>query len=208
MITASQAAQLCQAIYDPVTPNTFDQIVKCAGITAGIQQRDGQTIIAFAGSENVKDWLRDFRALPYDHPQLGTVHMGFYAGMGDAFVLLRPFLTGRVVISGHSLGCAHASILAGLCAINNIPVDQLFLFAPPRPGYKHLADLVRGHVKTIVAFRNGPDPVPEVPLYIPLIAEFVPICNVTEIHQPPEDQFDPFAWHAIFLYVRGMNDGP
>jgi hypothetical protein len=73
------------------------------------------------------------------------------------------------------LGCAHAAIFAGLCAINGLRVDLLCLFAPPRMSYQKLRDILEAHVGTILAFRNGFDPVPEVPWSIPIFEPWVAI---------------------------------
>jgi hypothetical protein len=230
MISPLQAAQLARAIYAPVDPGVFVQAVQVDGVTAGVARIGCNTVIAFAGSENARDWLRDFRAVPWRHPQLGTLHAGFWDGMQDTYAALQPVLQratpvdgpvqgatsqcglghgmkmqDELIITGHSLGCAHAAILAGLCAVDAIAVTQLTLFAPPRPSYRALRDIVTQHVPHIAAYRNGRDPVPEVPLALPLLEPWSDIAPLTPLDAAPEDADDIFAWHAIDLYVAALS---
>lgn len=203
MITPHQAAQFAKAIYNPITPNTFSHVVSAGGITAGIADLDEQRVIALPGSECGLDWARDFCALQHDvvdHPDLGIVHAGMWQGMDEFWSVIKPYLIGGIVICAHSLGCAHAAFLAGLCATNGIPMQGLYLFAPPKCSYAPLRNLIAAHVKEVHAYRNGSDPVPKVPITIPLIENWVSPADLTYICFPPPDVFDWFAWHSIELY--------
>ena len=206
-MTPAKAAALAQAIYSPVTPGIFSSVQSFDAVTVGLSKDGDTTCITFAGSESGLDWVRDFQATPFKHPQLGTIHDGFWQGMGPAFKALYPKLSGKIAIIGHSLGAAHAAILAGLCAINHIPVDQLFLFAPPKPGYSTLALLVDNWVREAHAYQNGDDPVPDVPVFIPVIAPWRQVAPITSINVPPTgaDAYDPFSWHAMGLYKEGVS---
>ncbi len=203
MISPAYAAWLCNAIYSPVTPGVFSDVQSFDAVTMGVSTANSMTCVTFAGSESGLDWLRDFEAVPFAHPELGTIHAGFWQGMEAAFEALRPKLSGQIAIQGHSLGCAHAAILAGLCAVNGIPVDQLTLFAPPRPGYATLRDLVQGHVGKVLAYRNGPDPVPEVPVTLPGLP-WEPIADLIRLEESPGgiEALDPARWHSIGLYLK------
>ncbi len=206
MISPAYAAWLCNCIYEPVTPDVFSSVQSFDAVTVGISSANGMQCVTFAGSESGLDWLRDFEAVPWEHPQLGVLHAGFWQGMEPAFEALRPKLTGSIAIQGHSLGCAHASILAGLCAVNGIAVDQLTLFAPPRPGYQQLQDIINAHVKVRLAYRNGPDPVPEVPISLPGFPWIGP--SLTHIEDSPSgiEALDPARWHSISLYRKAAPD--
>jgi hypothetical protein len=204
-MTPLQSAKNCAAIYSPVTPGVFDSVQSFDAVTVGISKAGDTTCISFAGSESCLDWLRDFQVSAFHHPQLGAIHEGFWQGMGPAFKSLYPLLKGRLSISGHSLGTAHASILAGLCVANGIHVDQLHLFAPPKPGFNKLS-LILAQVREVLAYQNGRDPVPEVPVSIPVIAPWRHVSPITKINVSPpgEEAGDPFAWHSLGLYVAGM----
>ena len=207
MISPAYAAWLCNCIYEPVTPDVFSSVQSFDAVTVGVSAANGMMCITFAGSESGLDWLRDFEAVPFDHPQLGTIHSGFWQGMEAAFEALRPHLSGPMAIQGHSLGCAHASILAGLCAVNGIRVDQLTLFAPPRPGYAQFRSIVQKHTGKVLAYRNGPDPVPEVPIPIPGFP-WMQVADLIHLEESPGgiEAIDPARWHSISLYRKAAPD--
>lgn len=215
MINLLQAANLCHLVYGTIPKDVFSQSWSIDGVNVGYAlMPDGTHTFTFAGSENNQDWLNDFDAIPFGHPQLGTLHAGFWRGMEDTFNVLRaPLLAANGVISiqGHSLGCAHASILSALCAINKIPVAQLILFAPPRPGYRTIRDIIENHVPVIRAFQNGKwpfrDPVPDVPETIPgfpwmQIADYESVC----VRPSGLAKLNPFSYHSIVLYEEAMRN--
>ena len=205
MISHIKACELAAAIYNPITPNTFTQVIDTDDITCGVAVIGDDTVFSFAGSENAEDWVRDFFAVQFCHPQLGTLHAGFWAGMGDAWVPLSAIArkAKKIVIVCHSLGCAHGAIFAGLCAKNGIAVDQLVMFAPPRVSYRTLRDIVHGWVKEVTGYRNGRDPVPMVPATIPIIEAWVDWVDQI-IDEPPSDKNNLFEYHELALYLRGM----
>ena len=144
MITIDKAAELCQSIYGKVKPGIFDKVFTANQITVGVAIVGDTFTVSFAGSESTFDWIRDFIPVPYDHPDLGTVHQGFWDGMDGVWMEVSPLLgQGKLSIQGHSLGGAHAALFAGLCAVNHVPIDQVVLFAPPRPGYHKLKSIVQ-----------------------------------------------------------------
>lgn len=201
MITAKQAAQYCKAIYNPITPNTFSKIVSVVPLQAGIADIDGVRVVAFPGSQTRIDWLRDLNAQPFDHPELGMIHAGMWEGMDDFFAAIKDDLVGELVFVGHSLGCARAAYLAGLCSVAGIPVSKLFLFAPPRCSFDVLPMMLSGLVE---AYRNGVDPVPMVPFFLPPLEDWHPIGSYTQIFVTPQNPIDIFAWHSIDLYCQGV----
>jgi hypothetical protein len=206
VILQSVLADLCLDVYDPVTPGVFDRFFRIGDATFGMKIIDGSVaVIVFAGTENASDFLHDLDVLPYDHPQLGTVHAGFWEPMQAVFDTLREFMDGDVVIAGHSLGAAHAALLCGLCAINDIPVAQLFLLASPRVGDDQFTKILRDHIgRGGASFKNGIDPVPDVPL------DFNAPLPITVIHVAPSglDEIDPIAWHSCHLYVGWFASKP
>lgn len=212
MISTSQAVDLAAKIYDP-KHGDFQHIFNAGKVNAGLSMVDNTLCVTFRGTDNVLDAIRDIFAVPYHHPQLGVLHAGFWLGMGDMFVRLRPYLQKAIdagipiSITCHSLGCPHGAILAGLCAINHIPIAQLFLFAPPRPGYQSIRDIVQKHVPMIGAYRNGPDPVPLQFLTLP----FFPWCDIADLellNSAPDgwlDEHDPMEWHHVALYKSALS---
>ena len=205
MISVPYAAYLSEAIYDPVAPSVFAQIIQVSGVVCGYKQIDETNTFTFRGSTSVEDWLRDFDAIPYDEPVLGRIHAGFWRGMEKMFAQLRPLLTGPISIQGHSLGAAHAPLLAALCAEEKIPVEQLVLLAPPRPGYQQLRDLVQAHIGIKRAFVNGLDPVPALPPAT-MAEPWRQTVDMILLHEDPEgvEAILPVHYHAVGLYRRGI----
>ena len=118
-------------------------------------------IIAFRGSATESDWLKDFEAFPISDPLLGKIEHGFAQGMHEVFLWLSKFGPRNPVITGHSLGGAHAVILAGYYKAMHIPFSELVTFGCPRPGYATIRNLLKG--SNMIAYRNGVDIVPTVP---------------------------------------------
>lgn len=195
-----EAAELCQKAYDG-HPEDWFEFVTVNGIAAGVIQRDGGTIVAFRGSANKEDWLRDLDERPEDHPDLGKVHAGFLEGMEAAYNVLLPLLRGQQVqLTGHSLGAAHACLLAGLLAARGRSPARLALFGCPRPGFDRLRDLVLGAVPDITSYRNREDPVPLVPYLMGLYHHVVEPMAV----RSRENDIGPVDDHFIAHYVDAM----
>ena len=193
MIDSLALANLCEAIYKPA--GEFSSIVQSGEVYAGIAHIDNQTVIICRGSANVADWLHDLDAVPEYIDGIGTVHAGMWDGVEEFFGKLR--LSGSCVFAGHSLGCAHTAFAAALAVRSGASVSNLELFAPPRFGDSQFHAGI-AEIKTR-AWRNGLDPVPEIPLGLPW-TQF----DLNMIYNPPQDAWDIFAWHSIDLYVRGM----
>jgi hypothetical protein len=56
-----------------------------------------------------------------------------------------------------------AAWFAGLCVVHGVPVSELYIFEPARPGFSTLAELVCAHVPVIIGTRNARDFVPDLP---------------------------------------------
>ena len=205
-ISQVRAVKLCQAIYAPVAPGVFDEVLSINGITVGYKLVNGCSTFTFAGSECKRDWERDFDVVPFHHPLFGMLHSGFWRGMeGVADILPSRITSDRSVsIQGHSLGCPHAAYFAALLIQRGIHVEQLCLFAPPRMSDHVLPELLRKHVGAIYAYRNGFDPVPEWPKAIPFVAPWVEIADLITLTAMPANRWDVFDYHAVQLYVEGV----
>ena len=199
MINALVLAKLCAAIYSP--KNEFSSIIQNDGIYAGMSETDGQTVVAFRGSANVSDWLRDLDALPEYIDGIGIVHAGMFEGIEDFFGKLNLKKGNSCILTGHSLGCAHAAFAAALALRSGVSVRQLELFAPPHCGDAEFHETI-GSIPTR-SWRNGIDPVTDVPLGPPW-EQFA----LQKIYEPPtgDDSWNIVAWHAISLYVHGMTE--
>lgn len=208
-----RAAELCKAIYNPVAPGVFAKVFSVAGVNAGVLVEVGLVRVVFAGSECDEDWVRDFKAVPVSHPKLGIVHAGFLEGMPELYAAIMDYVRDVVAPSpvanamgvyGHSLGCAHGTVFAGLCAVNGVPVAELIQFAPPRASYQQLRDIVTAHVPMRLAFRNGFDPVPELPPHVPALAPWVHTIDPEQVTAWPACRLAVFDYHSIALYIQAM----
>ena len=94
----------CIACYKPITPGVFGQILTVEDVTICVRYDGGNTVIIFPGSEKTEDWRDDFEAVPYEHPQLGTLHWGFWKFIPEVVDAIAPLVRGNLYLGGHSLG--------------------------------------------------------------------------------------------------------
>ena len=164
---------------------------------------DGVPTYAIEGTHDPLGWALDFMALPIElhasveHPDVGFVHAGFNAALDSVWATLVAAMAKDpiYVIVGHSLGAGLAILATGRQVALGRPPVQWAAFAPPRVGFKQLLALVAkvpGH-----AYRNGNDPVTDVPFRaLPLwVYEQVPLVRGGNVYHPPWDA------HHIENYV-------
>src|SRR5438270_6715240 len=116
----------------------WDQAWAREGVQVGLRHVGDTDVIAFRGSVDAQDWLRDFQGWPTLHPRLGYCHSGFLQGMDTVAEELgmavayqaRPF-----ILTGHSLGAARALLVAGLfVAQKKMLPSAVVTFGTPKPG--------------------------------------------------------------------------
>lgn len=213
MITNPYAAWLsCIAVYDPITPNVFDKILRIEDDVIGILVKDGNIIICIAGSETKAMWKDNLEIFPTDHAVLGKMHSGFFKPAEAIYTQIKPLVQGNnVILMGHSRGAAIAGCLAALFNLDSIIVSQLFLFECPKFGYQKSADFLEnrvkdGMVKQYLSTINGLDAVPFVPDLIGF--DYVqPFLARTDLQEPPGTigkDVDPINWHLGGTIYRGV----
>lgn len=200
-MTPYQAVQFAAAIYDPIKPGVFSQIIRLGDWIVGVATENGGMIVAIAGSQRLEDFLVDGDFLPTDAGPLGKVHAGFYRGAQEVFAILRTMLLGKVSITGHSLGASRAAILAGLCIDAGIAVSGLFMFEPAKPAYAALGIIIRCHVERIVCTCNARDFVPDLPPSFPF--PYLHIVPPVDLHSASESD-DPIADHLLSAVIPGV----
>lgn len=163
MISDLTCAGLCYKTY--YEPGAFDQIIDAHGIYAGIKHYADHTVLAFRGSVTAEDWLRDFDAVMVNDLDLGNVENGFITGLREAFsAVIFPNLP--LVITGHSLGAAHAVLFAGITRVKNPEWEvEVCLFGCPRPGGSKLKEIFDSIPCN--SYRNGNDPITHLPPALP-----------------------------------------
>ena len=169
-------------------------------IHAVVTSIDNMSIVAFRGTvpTSWRDWFRDVDAVPtpvMDHPRLGCCHRGFMSGAEAILPLLLPELTGPVAFTGHSLGGALAVSAAALLTDLGRPPAVLTTFGAPRVGIGgRLAEVLAGVPGR--SFRNGSDPVVEVPIW--------PFRHHRALTDIGVASIDAIADHAISRYAAAL----
>lgn len=147
-------AEACAAAYiDPATWTAGDAF-------AIVSQSDDLHIVAFRGSESLRDWLVDFSLRPAWHPQLGWCHEGFLADVMQIAPQMIAELAGkRVALAAHSKG-AECLIFGALMLLAGHPPEAIVTFGAPRVGFGKLRDIL--NPIDIRQYHNGNDPVPAI----------------------------------------------
>lgn len=172
------------SVYSPVVAYTNPPKSICGGIEsinaclAG-ENADG-IIVAFRGTlppslkdpESLLNWLEDFFSVPRSAPNVpGEVHSGFYdatmsiiAGVAATVQNLNPGPSKKILVTGHSLGGALASIGAYILSQTyHLPIAQVVTFASPKPGDAWFQTGYQAVIKNQVRYENYDDVVPLLP---------------------------------------------
>jgi hypothetical protein len=174
------------------------------GICWGLKRCDGVDVVVMRGSSIRLDRIRDIRWLTTP-TRVGHVHGGFFAGMEKMWAELRALRDAPIMITGHSLGAAHADILAALTVVEQMPPIGRVVFGETRPGFDDHAKIIKRVPGR--SYRNCEsiwrDDVTDVPPF-PYVHPTAPI----KVCAPPAggliNRFGPFAWHHIELYEAAL----
>jgi hypothetical protein len=222
MISDLALARLCQALYAypgqaPESWAHYDDGANSDGVCWAVKEIEDYSVIVLRGSITPQDWRCDFQAFadPFHHDDLGPVHPGFLSGMKTVqreVTDLIPVGGNRIIITGHSLGAARASILTGLMRLTprRSDVVRRVVFGEPRPGFQQLADLVSE--VSGASYRNAAngshDLVTDVPFSIPP-ENYVHPTSLIDVSAAPNgdlvSQWGPFALHHCSLYVKALS---
>ena len=126
-------------------------------------------IVAFRGTEGAQmgDLLADIKAWPAGADTTGTVHSGFKHELDKLYPEIIKWLgkkltTKKIVITGHSLGAAMATICTSRME-EYTEVESLTTFGSPRVGTRKFVKAISTPHKRFV---NNNDLVTKVPLFI------------------------------------------
>jgi Lipase (class 3) len=165
----------------------FDQ-KRFYGYVAGSKTNPGDIVIAIRGTEDPREWLLDFIALPVPFtpaPDAGFVALGFLSifdtfefidsagvsmSLANALTQVAASTPIRsLTVIGHSLGAALATLTAADIGINNLGgagnAVTLYTFASPRVGLIDFAASFNNAVNASFRIWNALDIVPEVPTF-------------------------------------------
>lgn len=121
-------------------------------------------VLAFRGTEELSDWLRNIDVRPDKWDGPGRAHKGFVGGLNEVWPQLHPKLreiTTPIFYTGHSLGGALAILAAVRIEADRRPV-AVYTYGGPRCGDDEFARQhpLRDRIHRVV---NNRDIVPRVP---------------------------------------------
>jgi predicted lipase len=173
----SEMSVFCQAVrkskdgkYHPVIPNS-DRVTPMThendfGIFTHL--KDGRTVIAISGSDDLDDWIDNIDALFIELKKGVSVHKGFYESAMKFLDQILSFLTGdekELYITGHSKGGAIAKLLAYLLARKGVKINCV-VYGAPRIGNRGLKEAINFLPIYLTQVRNWQDPVWKLPLLL------------------------------------------
>ena len=128
---------------------------------------DNVALLAFRGTSNIGQWIRDARLLPTSHPWR-PVHSGFSGGIQQMNTDLQPFEEAarkveHVWVTGHSLGGALA-VLAATHLKQQGMNPLVYTYGQPRVGLGAFAERYEAEFpERLWRFINQNDIVPQAP---------------------------------------------
>jgi pimeloyl-ACP methyl ester carboxylesterase len=167
------------------------------------EAHDGEFIIIFPGSASWRDWLTNSSVRKTEWHAGVKVHEGFMEAFRSVAgeVMTRVSGAASVIITGHSLGGALATLCADACADMGVDVEAVYTFGSPRVGNGAFArqyndDL--GHVTYRVV--NARDPVPKVPW---MLGTYRHVDTLAYLHHDGSLRLDqPLRAHAAEVVQR------
>ena len=182
-----KAIECCHDIY----PHEDDVLIN--------RDIDGYTILAIEGTKETTDWLTNIKfVLKSD-----DCHRGFktnsYRSLSKLVCDYEALDKKRkLVIAGHSLGGATATLIADLILPNN-PNIALVTAGSPRPGGRKLRERLKNveHLR----FVYGDDIVPKTP---PWIFGYVHTHQSIPLEDDNDTRFDGVQDHNMGSYVKAV----
>lgn len=153
-----------------------------------------QTIyVSFRGSESIKNWVDNLDAILTNYPLCTKceVHKGFYKAEQSCFAdvlfvvqtLKAKYPNYSVVLTGHSLGAALATLTAMDLVKAGVSNVKLFNFGSPRVGNTNFANFADTYLTSHSRVTHHKDMVPHTPMH----ERFTHIDN--EWYQPRDDNY-------------------
>ncbi len=138
-----------------------------------VAANDKTILIAFRGTENIKDWMTNIK-IEFDEAVMGEVHHGFYSATNHAWnhnikPALENFRTNQqpIWLTGHSLGGALALMTAAMLQFeqsDDLNPHAVYTFGQPRIGNRAFArECNQAFGNRAYRFVNNNDIVPHVP---------------------------------------------
>ena len=181
-----EALRCCRDVY----PHSEDFLVS--------RKVAGHTILAVEGTKETTDWVTNLKFLI----KRDDCHRGFrnnanrtLASLVIGYEALDP--KRKLIITGHSLGGATATLIADLLWESGNKNIALVTAGAPRPGGRRLRKRLEG--LEILRFVHGNDIVPNTP---PFITGYVHPHHKIQLEDINETRFDGVTDHNIGDYVK------
>jgi triacylglycerol lipase len=133
---------------------------------------DGEFLyLAFRGTERrILDWVQNAQFGPVPGELGGRVHSGFHNGLGAMWDQIEPVAVAAgkpVVLTGHSLGGALATLAGARLAEAGVDVAAIYTYGQPRVGHGDFRARFNDRLEAVThRVVNHIDVVPRVPLLL------------------------------------------
>ena len=192
----------------------------------GYQPSSQSITVSFRGSESISNWLSNLDAVLTDYPNCSAckVHKGFYAAEQEVFPeiksevdkLIQKYPDYQVLVTGHSLGAALATLTALDLSLSGIKNIRMFNYGSPRVGNTAYADFYATIVKDRNRVTHHKDIVPHSPMHERFThisgEHYEPDNTITLLDcSGNEDPLCSYQWSLTsindHLYYLGLNMG-
>jgi hypothetical protein len=178
----------------------------------GVRDAAGRTFVAFRGTQadDRGDLIDDAQFMPRPWPGAGRVHRGFWRAYDSLRAPIDDWLaeqpSGLLIATGHSLGAALATLMAGLD-----PAAELVTFGAPRVGGRAFARAFAGRaVRRYVGCYDFVTNLPP-PIWFRHVAEMHYVDRHGIVHWPPPGLLariiDRLLGELAYLRRRGLRRG-
>lgn len=202
--------KICVALYSTQPVGYWTHLFPIDGSYCAVKRVGNIDVVVWRGSTTALDWFQDFLATPaidFQDVRLGPCHAGFLAGVRGVLPEVNAVLGPNVIITGHSLGAAHAFIHAGYLVTGAHTPDgkpliplKVVVAGSPRPGFGQLKGLLHNAGVPMSSYKNLQDPVTDVPV---AYLEPAPFTALTDA-PPSNDPWGIVADHHSELYLAGL----
>lgn len=191
-------------------------------------QGSGEAVVAIRGTEGIKEWvqdaqfgLEDFKRVPgggQTEDGFTDMYKSMTVGKGAASPAVinalpriawkRPVTS--LVVCGHSLGGALATLLALDVAVNAAAPFRnpvVYTYASPRTGDSNFATKYAQTISTMYRFVDNVDLVPKLPMDPPYkhVCAQIELDSLTLIPPRVRLQPNPVCWHILSSYIYLMS---
>jgi hypothetical protein len=159
----------CAELIDQLYRSNFEPTISEPATDTQVQiveRAPGTFYVIFPGTVGVQDLSTDLKVRKAEWLHDGSVHRGFMTAYISVMAQIVGYVAPakRIIITGHSLGGALATLCADDLANLHFPVAEVCTFGSPRVGNGSFARHYNEELEfATLRFVNAGDPVPHVP---------------------------------------------